>query len=83
MLSGGNLMITAIVRTDNPKLTVVGQAVTDLANYASGSSIVTVLGSTVGVDQTSLPSGCQRQTFTVAQGADRSKFLRLWLSLVP
>jgi hypothetical protein len=84
VLSGGNLVITAIVRTDNPsKLTVVGQAVTDLANYASGSSIVTVLGSAVGVDQTSVPSGCQRQTFTVAQGEDRSKFLRLSATLVP
>ena len=84
MLSGGNLVITAIVRTDNPsKLTVVGQAVTDLANYASGSSIVTVLGSAVGVDQTSVPSGCQRQTFTVAQGEDMSKFLRLSATLVP
>jgi predicted Rossmann fold nucleotide-binding protein DprA/Smf involved in DNA uptake len=84
MLSGGNLVITAIVRTDNPrKLTVVGQAVTDLANYASGSSIVTVLGSAVGVDQTSVPSGCQRQTFTVAQGVDVKKFLRLSATLVP
>jgi len=84
VLSGGNLVITAIVRTDNPrKLTVVGQAVTDLANYASGSSIDTVPGSIVGVDQTSVPSGCQRQTFTVAQGADRSKFLRLSATLVP
>jgi hypothetical protein len=84
VLSGGNLVITAIVRTDNPsKLTVVGQAVTDLANYASGSSIVTVLGSAVGVDQTSVPSGCQRQTFTVAQGVDVKKFLRLSATLVP
>jgi len=83
MLSGGNLVITAVVRTDDPKLTVVGQAVTDLANYASGSSIVTVLGSAVGVDQTSLPSGCQRQTFTVAQGVDMKKFLRLSATLVP
>jgi hypothetical protein len=84
VLSGGNLVITAIVRTDNPsKLTVVGQAVTDLANYASGSSIVTVLGSAVGVDQTSVPSGCQRQTFTVAQGVDMKKFLRLSATLVP
>jgi hypothetical protein len=84
VLSGGNLVITAIVRTDNPsKLTVVGQAVTDLANYASGSSIVTVLGSAVGVGQASVPSGCQRQTFTVAQGEDMSKFLRLSATLVP
>jgi hypothetical protein len=83
MLSGGNLVITAIVRTDNPKLTVVGQAVTDLANYASGSLIVTVLGSAVGVDQASVPSGCQRQTFTVAQGVDVKKFLRLSATLVP
>jgi hypothetical protein len=82
-VTGGNLVITAIVRVDDPKLTVEGQAVTDLANYASGTSIVTVPGSAVGVDQTNVPSGCQRKTFTVAQGADAKKFLRLSATLAP
>jgi len=82
-VTGGNLVITAIVRVDDPNLTVEGQAVTDLANYASGTSIVTVPGSAVGVDQTNVPSGCQRKTFTVAQGADAKKFLRLSATLAP
>jgi VCBS repeat-containing protein len=44
-VAGEYLVITAIVRTDNPnKLTVVGEAVTDLDNYASGTSVDEVRG---------------------------------------
>jgi len=83
VLSGGNLVLTAIVRVDDAKLTVVGEAVTDLGNYASGSAVTTVNGSSAGVDQTGVPTGCQRQTFTVAQGGDLKKFLRLKVNLAP
>jgi len=83
VLSGGNLVVTAIVRVDNAKLAVVGEAVTDLGNYASGSAVTTVSGSSSSVDQTGVPAGCQRQTFTVAQGGDLKKFLRLKVTLAP
>jgi autotransporter-associated beta strand protein len=79
-LSAGKLAITAIVRTNNPNLTVVGQAVTNLPNYASGTSIV---GADVApdADQANVTSGCQRQTFSVDQGIDAKKFLRLKATL--
>ena len=81
-LSAGKLAITAIVRTNNPNLTVLGQAVTNLPNYTSGTSIVTVSGSAVGVDQGGIvPAGCERQTFSVEQGTDAKKFLRLKATL--
>jgi hypothetical protein len=83
VLTGGNLVLTAIVRVDNAKLSVVGEAVTDLGNYASGSAVTPVNGSDAGVDQTGVPAGCQRQTFTVAQEGDLKKFLRLKITLAP
>jgi len=83
LLTGGNLVLTAIVRVDNAKLTVAGEAVTDLVNYASGTAVTMVNGSSAGVDQTGVPAGCERQAFTVAQGGDLKKFLRLKITLAP
>jgi hypothetical protein len=83
VLTGGNLVLTAIVRVDDAKLAVVGEAVTDLVNYASGDAVTTVNGSSAGVNQTGVPAGCERQAFTVAQGSDLKKFLRLKVILAP
>jgi len=80
-VTGGYLVITAIVRTDNPKLTVVGEAVTNLGNYASGTSVVEVQG-VDAADQDGVPEGCKRRTFSVViEGSDTKKFLRLKASL--
>lgn len=78
---GEYLVITAIVRTDNPKLTIVGEAVTNLGNYASGTSVVEVLG-VDAADQGGVPVGSKRRTFSVAiEGSVAKKFLRLKASL--
>jgi hypothetical protein len=75
------LVITAIVRTDDPNLTVVGEAVTNLGNYASGTSVVEVQG-VDAADQTGVPVvGAKRRSFSIAQGSDAKKFLRLKASL--
>ena len=81
-VAGEYLVITAIVRTDNPnKLTVVGEAVTDLDNYASGTSVDEVRGEEAA-DQDGVPDGCMRMTFSVAiEGSVAKKFLRLKASL--
>jgi len=79
-LADGFLVITAIVRTDNSSLTVVGQAVTDLANYASGTGVTTVNGVET-TDQAGVPTGHKRKTFSVAQGSDAKNFMRLSASL--
>ena len=81
-VSGGNLVLTAIVRTDDPKLTVAGEVVGSLTDYATPASITTVNG-VDAADQSGVPAGCKRQTFTVAQGADAKKFLRLKATLQP
>lgn len=82
-VSGGNLLLTAIVRTNDSKLTVVGEAVTSLANYTNAPSITPVTGSASGVSQAGVPAGTERQAFTVPQGADTRKFLRLKATLAP
>jgi hypothetical protein len=74
-------VITAIVRTDNPKLTVVGESVTNLGNYASRTSVVEVQG-VDAADQAGVPEGCKLRTFSVEQGTDAKKFLKLKASLV-
>ena len=77
------LSLTGLVRTNDAKLAVVGEAVTSLANYMNVPSITTVNGSAAGVDQAGAPAGCQKQAFTVAQGSDSRKFLRLKAALAP
>ena len=79
-LTGEFLVITAIVRTDNSRLAVVAQAVTDLANYASGTGVTTVNGVET-TDQTGVPTGHKRKTFSVARDGDARKFMRLSASL--
>jgi len=79
-LTGEFLVITAIVRTDNSRLAVVGQAVTDLANYASGTGVTTVNGVET-TDQEGVPTGHKRKTFSVARDGDARKFMRLSASL--
>jgi hypothetical protein len=81
-VSGGNLVLTAIVRTDDSKLTVVAEAVTNLANYGTPASITEINGVDTA-DQTGVPAGHKRQTFTVAQDSDARKFLRLKATLQP
>ena len=79
-VTGGYLVITAIVRTDDSNLTVVGESVTNLGNYASGTSVVEVQG-VDAADQGGVPVGSKRRTFSVGQGSDTKKFLRLKTSL--
>jgi len=54
--------------------------VTDLANYASGTGVTTVNGVET-TDQTGVPTGHKRKTFSVAQGSDAKKFMCLSASL--
>jgi hypothetical protein len=80
--SGGNLVLTAIVRLDDPKLSVFGEVVTSLANYGTPAA-TTMIDGADAADQTGVPAGHKRQTFTVPQGADSRKFLRLKATLQP
>ena len=82
-LDGTSLSITAIVRTDDTTLDVVGQAVTNLADYASSELVVQVEGDATGIDKTDVPAGCTKKKFSVARGDAGKKFLRLQATLNP
>ena len=69
------LSITAIVRTDDPSLTVYGQSI---LNLASGTWITNDVSMNPSVDQAGVPAGTQRQVFSTPRASnDAKKFLRL------
>jgi hypothetical protein len=76
-LTVDTLFITAIVRTNDPTLTVAGQALTDLLVGPWSTNTVTM---TPG-DQTEVPTGFQRQIWSTPRGSDTKKFLRLQTDL--
>lgn len=71
-ISSNALSITAVVRTNDPTLTVSGQSLVNLATGIWTTNEVTV---TPRADPA--PEGCQVQTFSIPRGTDGRKFLRL------
>ena len=67
------LAITAIVRTNDPNLSVVGQAVIDLSAGVWSTNDVTM---TPG-DQAGVGEGLQKQIWSVPRASDTKRFLRL------
>jgi endonuclease I len=74
-IDGGYLVLSALVRTDDPDLVVTGLAVDDLADFG-GPSEVTVPGERAA-DQTGVPEGHEHRLFRVPAGTSDRKFLRL------
>jgi hypothetical protein len=73
------LSLTAIVRTNDGKLSVVGEAGGSLTNWSTNGVSNSVAGSQAGV-----PDGCQRQVFSVDRTNSPSRqFLRLKATLAP
>jgi len=79
-LAGNQFSITAIVRTNDPKLTVVGRATDDLSLGPLSTNGVT---KTNAVDQSGVPSGNQRQIFSIDRGTNTRLNLRLDAILQP
>ena len=71
------LVLVAVVRTNDTNVSVVGEAAVSLADYSNPTYITSVPGSTSNVSQVGVPTGCQRQKFSVDQGSADKKFLRL------
>ena len=78
-LDGTSLTITAVVRVDDAKLSVVGQSTTSLSG--SWSNLATNPTGTVSSDQNGVPTGCQRRIFSVSKGSNSKMFLRLVVTL--
>jgi hypothetical protein len=77
-VTSSNLSITAIVRTDDTNLAVVGQALVDLALGPWSTNGVTMSPSP---DTNGVPAGCQRQIWSTERGVAGKKFLRLQSTL--
>lgn len=71
------LSITAVVRTNDPTLTVTGQSVADLLIGGWSGADVTVTPQ----PSEPAPAGCEVQTFSTPRGTDEKKFLRLGTTL--
>ena len=73
-LSGLNFTLTAVVRTNDPLLMVIGQSSTDLITWID---LINNPSGTPSFSQADTPSGCKRLDFTIPIGEDLKKFLRL------
>jgi hypothetical protein len=76
--------IEAIVRTDDSKLTIFGEASTDLDAGFASSGTWTTRGKADGVSQLDVPNGCERKRFIYWHGMVQERmFLRLRAILNP
>jgi Endonuclease I len=78
-VTSSSLSMTAIVRTNDPKLTVVGQVVGDLSGGPWNTNHVTM---TPG-DQAGVGEGLQRQIWSTPRGSASQKYIRLEVVLQP
>jgi len=78
-LTSNKLTLTAVVRTNDTNLSVVGEAGVDLSSWSSSG-----VSHTNSTNQTSVPDGCQRRIYSVDQSQSPSRqFLRLKVTRVP
>ena len=73
-VTSSHITIIAIVRTNDANLTVVGQAASDLASGFWSTNGVTKISAP---DQSNVPSGTERQVFSIERGTNSSLFLRI------
>ena len=78
-VTSSSLSMTAIVRTNDPNLTVVGKVVGDLSGGPWNTNNVTM---TPG-DQAGVGEGLQRQIWSAPRGGESQKFIRLEVVLQP
>lgn len=79
-IESGSLVVSAVIRTDDPSLVVTGVSVGDLSDFG-GPAQVTVAGQRAA-DQSGVPIGHEHQLFRVPIGSgEGSKFFRLQSTL--
>ena len=78
----GNLVLSVVVRTNDPKILVWGEAVSNLEGF-SNSAQIQVLNGTASSNQEGVPEGCQRQDFVMPTEGKNRGFLRMKGTLAP
>ena len=73
--SGTTLTMTAIVRTNDTNLTIVGQSVAGLSS--TWSDLASNRLGVASSNSNNVPAGCQRRDFSVNGGTNNRTFLRL------
>jgi hypothetical protein len=77
-LNGSNLTLTAVVRTNDTNLTIIGQSTTNLAGaWTTISPNSNGVASIVSTNTNNVPNGCQRRDFSVQKDTNSRLFLRL------
>lgn len=76
-LVSGQLTLTAVVRVDDPALTVTCESSTTLTSWNPAD-----VSSEAAADQTGVPAGCERRIYSAPLEGSK-KFLRLRITLAP
>jgi hypothetical protein len=74
-MNGLNLTLTAVVRTNDTNLTIIGQSTTNLSG--TWTTISPNSNGVVSTNINNVPEGCQRRDFSVNGGTNSRTFLRL------
>jgi hypothetical protein len=73
--------MTAVVRTDDPKLTITPRATTSLVG--AWDYPVATTGAAQSVSQADVPVGCERKVFTLDRSTNTKVFIRLETGYTP
>jgi hypothetical protein len=76
-LNGSILTMTAVVRTNDTNLTIVGQSLTDLTGTWTTISPNSNGVASTNTNSSGVPAGCQRRDFNADGGTNKRTFLRL------
>ena len=80
-VNGSALTLTAVVRTNDTNVQIVGQWVTGLGG--TWSNVPTNVYGTASTNTNSVPTGCQRRDFSVPKDTNSRLFLRLKATQTP
>jgi len=80
-LGASTFTMTAVVRTDDLKLSIVPKATTSLS--ATWDYLVTTTGKIDGVSQVGVETGCERKIFTVSRASNSKIFMKIEVSYTP
>jgi hypothetical protein len=80
-LGASTFTMTAVVRTDDLKLSIVPKATTSLS--ATWDYPVTTTGKNEGVSQSGVGTGWERKVFTVSRASNTKIFMKIEVSYTP
>jgi len=73
-ITATTLSLTAVVRTDDPKLVITPKSASTLGTWSATDPVISVVNAT---DQTGLGTGLVRKVYSVERGIDSKWFLKL------